>query len=1598
LLIIITFFFASGTSSGTANAACGDTITSDTTLTGNLNCAGNGLIIGANNINLDCNGHSIIYSNSVQGVGVFANTRNNITIKNCNISQGNPSFEFAYGIQLEVTHNSFVVNNTVTTSYAFNSYGIAIAGSNNTIHANTVKLPVSLAITLGGSGNNITANNVESRIYIRPLSNGNIVAENNITNVSANAIGISITNGRNNIVRGNTITGLGTNTTFPGMGIFITSETDFPDSAEQNIIIGNNIINTYPGIRLEGSVEVFGGFIKIARNNSIISNQIIPYGGGSGISFYYATDNSVISNIVRSSGPGIAVGFASEKNTLISNRISSNTSYISIGATGTSSTNTTFEQESSSVRFIPTITLPSTISTADLNLTFNRVFLKSSTLSFLNTSAEITLRNITFAIPQPLVDLEDDGSFEVCNPPQCHEISYSNGIFVFNVSSFTTYSSNQSAANPISTCNDNPNVTGTWIVTQNLASNGTCLNILSNDIVLDCNGFYLTGNSTKTGINATGRNNVTIKNCIVQNFSSGILLSGTNSSFLLNNTAKSGAGSAIHLVTNSNNNMLIDNSGSSVSSSGIQLTSSYGNTLTRNRAFSENNIALHFVYASNNVFDNNTISGGPFSAIGIHFGAGFNNTFTNTEIIFNGSPGGVAINFNFGSENNSFNGTIIESNGLWFGNTGNNTMENTEFRAGNGSIRIIPSVIVPVAAFAGKPELNITYNRAFLNSSFLPFFNTTAEITLHGINFSNPKAIADFDDDGVFGDCPATICTELSFSNGTFVYSVTHFTAYSSNETVSLSCGQTITSNTLLGADLNCSGNGLSIGSNSVVLDCNGYSIRGDATGNGIENNGYNNVVIKNCNVQNFINGIILSNANSNVLQNNTANSNALGIVLSNSSNNNITQNRARFNSDSGIQLITYSRDNILSGNDFTNNNIRSVYLFPDIASRFFECHNTILDSNIGGNRGKPVLYHHDTSNVVVKDRPDFYGQIIFCNVTNSVIENVSVIDGSAIELFNSHNNTLDWISLVSNRGVGSQILYSHNNTIKNSEFLFAADDNIYLCGSNHNTIENSTFRGSGRGGHEGVHIYEASSNNVIRNNNIQFQSISGIAINDYTTVNSNGCTLGGAGANNVITGNTIANNGINLSVGTFGDGITLGGVDFTTVTNNLIINNVHSGINMFGNGITFSSDGNTVSGNTILNNNRAGVGQVAGISVGGIGITSSNMESVSSNTVCYNTNLDFNLQNSALNTGNLNTCNSPDGWDDGVIPPGCTFFCLPQPTCATPYDDFYISANTQICPGLYNIPDSFLPGAVIINANNVVLDCSNATFTGNGNGIGILNPGFNNVTIRNCNVQNYQAGISLENSVSNNVSSNMICSNLQDLSLANASGAGTGNTCDTSDGWNDQGTTGCTFLCTPATGVNTSTGTGTANFTTNYGKLMNLTAVNESSLPAQGKPNVSFPHGLFSFNITGLLQGQKVTVKITYPSSVSNTTQYWKFGPTPGNSTPHWYQIPVGSNDGDNVITINITDGGLGDHDLTANGVIADPGGIANTFICGDVNNDGKVNLSDIIYLVNYIFKGGPAPIPLQAGDVNKNGQVNLADIVYLVNYIFKGGPKPCA
>jgi hypothetical protein len=61
-----------------------------------------------------------------------------------------------------------------------------------------------------------------------------------------------------------------------------------------------------------------------------------------------------------------------------------------------------------------------------------------------------------------------------------------------------------------------------------------------------------------------------------------------------------------------------------------------------------------------------------------------------------------------------------------------------------------------------------------------------------------------------------------------------------------------------------------------------------------------------------------------------------------------------------------------------------------------------------------------------------------------------------------------------------------------------------------------------------------------------------------------------------------------------------------------------------------------------------------------------------------------------------------------------------------------------------------------------------------------------------------------------------------------------------------------------------------------------------------------------------------------------------------------------------------------------------------------GDANNDWKVNLMDVSFIINYLYRHGPAPFDLNYCDVNGNCNINLLDVAYIINYLYRSGPAP--
>ncbi len=150
-----------------------------------------------------------------------------------------------------------------------------------------------------------------------------------------------------------------------------------------------------------------------------------------------------------------------------------------------------------------------------------------------------------------------------------------------------------------------------------------------------------------------------------------------------------------------------------------------------------------------------------------------------------------------------------------------------------------------------------------------------------------------------------------------------------------------------------------------------------------------------------------------------------------------------------------------------------------------------------------------------------------------------------------------------------------------------------------------------------------------------------------------------------------------------------------------------------------------------------------------------------------------------------------------------------------------------------------------------------------------------------------------------------------------------------------------------------------------------------------------------------------------TLPDGVNGEPYDYSFMAVGGTPPYHWSlmggDIPFGCNfDGDTIGALVGTPVYSADFYFTVSVLDSDTPAKGDTlavavtindppFVKGDANGDDQVSISDAVFLIQYIFAGGTAPIPIAAGDADCSGAVNISDAVYLINYIFAGGPAPC-
>jgi parallel beta-helix repeat protein len=150
-----------------------------------------------------------------------------------------------------------------------------------------------------------------------------------------------------------------------------------------------------------------------------------------------------------------------------------------------------------------------------------------------------------------------------------------------------------------------------------------------------------------------------------------------------------------------------------------------------------------------------------------------------------------------------------------------------------------------------------------------------------------------------------------------------------------LTCGQQITQDTTLDADLTCtSGPALVIAADNITVDLAGHTVSGDPAGGGdapgILFRGVSGSTVRNGTVQHFAAGVAIQGGGHNVVQNVTVQDNigsggdfGDGIVVDGSSENRIEGNTVRRNGPySGISLLNKSEHNDVRHNVVTDNNM----------------------------------------------------------------------------------------------------------------------------------------------------------------------------------------------------------------------------------------------------------------------------------------------------------------------------------------------------------------------------------------------------------------------------------------------------------------------------------------------------------------------------------------------------------------------------------------------------------------------------------------------------------------------------------------------------
>ncbi len=609
------------------------------------------------------------------------------------------------------------------------------------------------------------------------------------------------------------------------------------------------------------------------------------------------------------------------------------------------------------------------------------------------------------------------------------------------------------------------NISSSFILYQNMTSNGTCMNVVADNLTLNFNHYSLIGNGSGIGVNITGRSGVIVINAQIINFTKAIFIDPSDKINITSNTL-SGNLVGIELINTNNSYFYYNNITNN--SLGINVTVSYNNSIY------------------NNLFNNTDNARDDGSSN--HWNGSYDCTAGNGSIIFKKCSGGNFWNDYTGRDTGG---------GIYPYNTVNDGIGDTNVPY-TDSASITGGDALPLAYDNGSTTLGC---QSISTDTLL-----SADVlcsTGNGITIAADSITLDCDGksirgggigSGIIVDGRKNIIIK-NCNISSFYYGI----KISSSKFV-----QVIEQNNLELNDFYAlyllQSNHTIINSNTILNDNNGvYSI-----------NSMNTTITNNSiDLQKKFYGIYLFNSETNIIANNSMWDNYHAIYLVNSSGTNISSNNI---SGSDVYSLfvhkgtsnSYIINNNLStgmegirikdssyGNQFSNNLIKDhssygIYSTDSNTNTYFN--NTLINNSIN------VFLSNSTSNTINNN-----------TIISSTTGLQAINSSNSLALYNNTINSTTAPSL--------EINDSSSATLKENKIYNQAHFNNanYATITNNNTIQRN-FNLTG------------SNYAIVRNNSLQYVTIKNSNSSTFELNSLNQLTASAFAAGN-ISYNTIANN-----------------------------------------------------------------------------------------------------------------------------------------------------------------------------------------------------------------------------------------------------------------------------------------------------------------------------------------------------------------------------------------------------------------------------------------------------------------------------------------